>query len=214
MSEDSTAPEQALIAHLAQQRDHSLSRIRRQADAEAAALLAEARRRARARLQDAVAEERRRAERELRGTTARAETRLRQRFHETALDLLERTMPLLAEALEQRWQDAAARRRWLDDALELARRRLPAGSWTVEHPPGLAAEELRAALGKVSVPQADLSVEPRPAPELSAGIRVHCGGARLDASPAGLLVDPERIQGLLLARLEGAGALRDPAAED
>ena len=210
----SASPEQELISHLARERDQSLARIQEQTEGEVGALLADARARARARVREAVADERRRAERELRGVTARTETRLRQRFHQTASELLDRTTPLLGNALDQRWQDPEARRRWLDDALELARRRLPAGSWTLEHPPELGADELHRALKRVAAPKADLHITPRPAQQLTAGVRVCCGGACLDASREGLLADPERIRGLLLARLEAAGALPGHGPED
>ena len=205
--------ERQLIDHVGRERDRSLEQIGETASTEAAALLAEARHKARRRVSQAVAEERRRAGRELRRLRAQVDTRLRQRLHEVTGELLQRTWPLIEEALARRWEQDEARRQWLDGALELARRRLPAGDWFLEHPPSLPEPEIEQLLSSIAAAPGSLSVTPRPVDDLQAGVRILCGGACLDASTRGLLADPERINGLLLAHLERADALPEHAAD-
>ena len=208
----SASAEQQLIAHVGRERDRSLQQIGETAREDAAALLAEARHRARRRVGEAVAEERRRAERELRGVRAQVETRLRQRFHEVTGELLRRTWPLVEQALEHRWQAPETRRQWIAEAVELARRRLPAGDWSLEHPPALAEQELAEAIAGVAAVPGSLTIRSVPSETLRAGLRIRCAGACLDASAVGLMTGAERISGMLLAHLEQAQALPEHAA--
>ena len=80
---------------------------------------------------------------------------------------------------------------------------MPPGTWTIRHPPDLDPAELPDGLDGASAPgpgQVVLASEADP--DIRTGVRIQCGGAELDATPAGLLVDGERIRSWLLATIE------------
>jgi hypothetical protein len=198
-----TDPLQRLLERVERDREERCREILEAARAEAATMRAEAHAQARARVHRAITAERRRVRERLDAARAEQETRQRQRRHQRINAALERGWGLLEAALVRRWADAEGRRLWLQGALEQAARFLPPGTWTVAHPPDLDPAELPAEPGDLpglGSPQAGLVSQPDGT--LSAGVRLSCGGVEVDATPAGLLADPERIRARLLAALQ------------
>ena len=79
---------------------------------------------------------------------------------------------------------------------------LPAGAWTLRHPPGWPPAEqqaVREELGR------ELGAEPqcRGDAGIEAGLIIDSGGACLDGSLQGLLADRQRLEARLLALLAG-----------
>jgi hypothetical protein len=110
---------------------------------------------------------------------------------------------LLRERLLARWRVPEQRQRWAECYLRQALDLLPRARWTVRHAPewrererqGIAAE-LTGRLGQTPRFQSEGGIE--------AGLIVESGGAVLDASLEGLLLDRSRLESRLLA-LVGAG---------
>lgn len=159
-----------LLAVVETARERRCAEIAAGARTAAERIVREARREALRRSHAAFAELRSRAQAERSAAAAALETARRvQRFR---LDraLVAQGMGLLRPALERRWADPAARAEWHEAALEVARQRLPPGTWTIEHAPGLT------------------------------GVRVRSGGACVDGSLEGLLADGSEIEARLLAQ--------------
>lgn len=136
--------------------------------------------------------------------TARAQAELAtaRRGHQQRCDriLVESGGALLHAALRARWQDAGARRRWVEGLLNQARALLPRGPWRIAHPGDWPATE-RAALAEL------LTRELGAAPELGAdrnvtgGLRLCAGGACLDGTIEALLADRRAVEAMLLAEI-------------
>ena len=155
-----------------------------------------ARIKARRQLRRAIDEMRAMERQRLQQLRAELETRNRQQASRQATEALAVAWPRLATALERRWRDPAARRRWIDAQLAIAHARLPAQGWRITHPADLAAEDvaLLSALGN-AVLQPDAS--------LTAGLVIEVGGARLDSRPEALLADRAQVESALLAAIGG-----------
>lgn len=193
-------PLQVLLERVERDREERCREILQGARSEAEAMRAQAYAQARRRLHQAVRDERQRLREQLESARATQETRQRQAYHEQSNTALAKAWELLEQALENRWRTPEGRREWLVGALEQAERFLPPGTWTIAHPPELASDELPTDLDTTLGPdQVTLATEADPA--LNAGIRIRCGGAELDATPAGLLADPKRVRSWLLATL-------------
>lgn len=190
----------ALLRYVAEARDRTLAEIRRKAAAEALALTRAARGKAAAQVREALREARGDADGRIGLARAQSQARLRQARHALTAGTLQRIWPRIERALAERWQDAAARRSWVDAALALAQRHLPGGTWSVSHPAAWNPEECRASFEALRASRADVALAFAPAP-LEAGVLIECGAARLDAGAAGLLRDRARVEGLWLAEL-------------
>lgn len=191
-------PLQILLDRVERDREERCREILQAARSEAEAVRAEAYAQARSRLHRAASDERERVREGLESARAARETRQRQARHQRTNAVLARAWELLEQALARRWQDPEGRRQWLRGALEQAGQFLPPGTWTITHPPGLDPGELPS--DPESLPGGDqVTLAPEADPAIGAGIRIRCGRAELDATPAGLLTDRERVRAWLLA---------------
>jgi len=114
--------------------------------------------------------------------------------------LLETGWALLRAALARRWQEPAGRRRWIDYLTQRALARLPRGQWTLVCPAGWDRAE-REALGKPLTTALGMTPEWKEDRGITAGLRLCAGGACLDGTLDGLLVDRAAVEALLLAEL-------------
>jgi hypothetical protein len=207
MSQDArngdTSPLAMLLQRVERDREQRCRELLEAARSDASTMRAEAHAQARRRVHQVITEERRRVADRLNSVRAEQETRQRQQRHRRINAALERGWELLEAALEHRWQSAEGRRAWIAGALAQAEHFLPPGTWTLRHPPELARSELPAALDRSGDPgPGQVTLASQADPDLTAGVRIQCGGAELDATPAGLLVDSERIRAWLLAAIE------------
>ncbi len=198
--------EQALLAVVEAYRSAECERLRTEAEKEAAGLLLEARREARRRVHRAAQRERERAAVRIR--TARAELDTRRREHQQRLGwaLLEVALGQLEQALLERWGQADTRRLWIEVALEWALARLPAGPWTVRHPPGWPEAERTAFHRALASKSRDRGVGFQPDEAVRAGLIISSDRTSLDASVQGLFADRQAIEAELLALMaDGEG---------
>lgn len=104
---------------------------------------------------------------------------------------------LLPDALQTVWADPPRRRKWLEHALSRAAQTLPRDAWRIRHAPTLGADDkawLQQRLGELGVAGASFEADP----EIHAGIEIQAGAARLEATPTGLLADRAWVYGRLL----------------
>jgi hypothetical protein len=191
---------QALLDLVEDDRRAQSAAITEQAQAQAAALLAQARADARLRVREAFAEERQRAQ--VRLAAARAELQTRRRLHEQrhAAAWLALGWQRLPAALRARWAGPETRQRWVDAAVDQARRVLAPGAWHMTHAEGWPDGERRALAQRL---QQELGAEPvfTSKPSLEAGLRIGAGGNVVDATLAGLTADRDEIGARLLGEL-------------
>jgi hypothetical protein len=199
------AQAQSLLQRLSEHRAARCAEIRRQAAEEARGILQEAFADARRRMGEAVATERARARRQEAACRAREQSRARRRRQAVARNLLAEGWQALQAELERRWQDPQARSAWVEGLLEAARTRLPAGKWRLIHASGWPAEEVEATRQRLAA-RVSGEVVAEEDPALRAGLRICADGACLDAGVGppdrGLLAQPQRLEGELLAELE------------
>lgn len=199
------AQAQSLLQRLSEHRAARCAEIRRQAAAEAEGIVQEAFADARRRMGEAVATERARARRQEAACRAREQSQARRRRQAVARKLLAEGWQALQEELERRWQDPQTRSAWVEGLLETARTRLPAGQWRLSHAPGWPAEEVEATCQRLAA-RVSGEVVTEEDPGLRAGLRICADGACLDAGVGppdrGLLAQPQRLEGELLAQLE------------
>ncbi|NEV61846.1 hypothetical protein [Thiorhodococcus minor] len=171
-----------------------------EAQDEAARQLAEAYRRQRRRLHERVLAERADARARIQAVRAERDTRMRASAERANSRLLALAWPRLESALEARWQDPRTRRIWIGSAIEQARLSLPAGRWTLRHPPTWPATE-RAEIGARI--RRDLGQSPTFLSDgaLVCGLIIESQGALLDMSLEGLMRDRGRLEARLLALL-------------
>lgn len=191
-----------LVAHIERGRDERCNEVLNEAAAEAERIVAKARQQARLRVHEAAEEARGEAERMRRSARAKAETRLRQAEHKATSAALSDAWERLQEALPARWADGEACRMWVAAALDQAAHALPAGTWTLTHPADWNPKEASDLLEEAAQTREDVDIRTEAAQDVEAGVRLSCGGACLDATPAGLLARPARVQALLLAALD------------
>lgn len=203
-----------LVDHIRRTCDQRCEAILHEASAEADHIVQRARRKARRRVHEAAEEARADSRRRLRSARAQAETRLRQARHAATHEALEMAWGQLQEALRQRWQDEEARRTWVRAALAQAARKLPPGTWHLEHPTGWSPSEVADLIDEAGSQRPGADIETAADDNVQAGLRLSCGGATLDASLAGLLVRPTYVQALLLSELEASGATEAVAEQE
>lgn len=197
------APREALlelIRHSAGvQADTALAQAREQARERIRAAFREARQR----VSRTIADERLRANGLLTNHEAQLETHDRQRYQDAVQHLLTRARHRLGPALLDRWVRADSRRRWLEQLLDQAGRRLPPGQWTLEHPADWDPVEVRHWQQRLEAASGHTPAT-RACGELRAGVRILAGGACLDGTLDGLLADEGKVRARLLASLEAA----------
>ena len=125
----------ALIADIERQVGTEVDALIESAEQEAARLIAQAFRLARTRAAEAISALRRDGARRLAEVEAQIETQERIAGQALAAKALDKALPLLAKALDERWQDEAARDAWSIATARYARERLRGGTARVEHPP-------------------------------------------------------------------------------
>jgi hypothetical protein len=184
----------ALVRDLKRQLADETAAIAQGAQREAQAILAQSRSAARSQVHEAIEELRAEGERRLTRAKAQLETAARARAQRQAAQAVRDTLPLLREALAQRWRQPASRQQWTAAVARLCADRLPPRAWRVEHPCDWTASEQKqfaAAIGD----GAQVSFQ---AGNISSGLRVSADQAVLDATPQGLLADSTMIAALLL----------------
>lgn len=184
----------ALMAYVGQVRDRKLSEIQAAAAAECAARVDAARARAREQIRQALREVRADADGRVALARAAMQSRLRRARQALTLRALADVQARVEAAVRARWGDPQGRRAWVAMAFAEAARSLPPGTWSVAH--GLAAD-----LSGVVLPQG-VTLAARAEPEIAAGLRIACGDAQVDATPEGLLRQPERVAALWLGEVE------------
>jgi hypothetical protein len=158
---------------------------------------------ARRRLRETLAAERSRLRERLGAAEAHLENERRQHDQRRSAALLAAAWNALPAALEARWADGEARRRWVSHIAEAALRQLPGGDWSVAHAPGLESAEREALAARLAGAGDD---PPTIAPDeaLRAGLKLRSGANLVDGSLEGLLDERTAIEARLLDRLEGA----------
>jgi hypothetical protein len=185
---------------------------------EAREILRRAWRRERDHLHASVEGERARARSLIQAARAERSTRERSSGDRRNTRLLALAWPLLEARLQANWRDQRRREIWVSQALAAAWETLPVGSWVVRHAPDWEAPErappcvaLAERLAGRGSPAPGFSADP----QLTAGLVVESGAARLDASLEGLLQDRAQLEARLLALLAADSEAGDrPQAGD
>lgn len=178
---------------------------------EGATIVNEVRLRAKARMRNFVNAERQRRHRELDRTRAEVQSRMRHGWFRLILDELNQTWPLVQKRLIDHWQASEENRRhWLSATLKTATHALGPGLWHVEHPEGWAMYEGATLFRdlKREYDMLEVHFEPTSAP---AGFRITCSDVSVSTTVQGLLARRSRVEGLWLASMYGADALRLPS---
>lgn len=185
------------------------------AGAESVDILRRAWRRERDHLHTSVEAERTRARSLIQSARAERSTRERSSGDRENARLLALAWPRIEAGLLARWQDPGQRDLWVGRALAAALESLPTGPWTVRHAPDWALPQTAAPCVEFTARLAALGAPAphfAPDPDLTAGLIVVSGAARLDASLTGLLLDRPPLEARLLALLAKAEAAADPKA--
>ena len=188
----------ALAREIEQQLRQETTALMAKAEEEARAALAQARKTARGRVHEAITELRREGELRLARAHAQRDAELRGRAQRQSAAAVAEAMPMLREALGERWRDAEARKAWIAATAQQAAKRLRRGDWQVSHPADWSAEEQQGFADAVG--DAD-GITFQADKEVSAGLRIAADQATLDATPDGLLADRRTIAALLLDEL-------------
>lgn len=195
----------ALAREIEQQLKDETEAVLAAARRDAGTELAQARRAARGRMHQAIEELRREGARRLARAKAQLETDARTRAQRQAAEAVGEALPLLREALGERWRNARERRLWADSVAQLCAARLRSSSWVVEHPADWSEQEQRDFSAALRVGDG-VKVSFKADNALAAGLRVKADQAVLDATPQGLLADFRTIAALLLEEIgNGAG---------
>jgi len=203
----------ALLGVVDEYRDRECRMVVERAQYEADALALRAHREARQRVHQIVAAERQRATTAIRAAQAELQTARRHYRRRRDLALLDLAWPRLEAALQRRWEEPEPRRQWVDDLVGAALQRLPAGPWTLTHPPSWPAAERDAVVAQVAAacgqPPGLIADE-----GIGAGLLITGGTTTLDGSIAGLLADRSAVAARLLALVEEDRPSPSPSAGD
>jgi F0F1-type ATP synthase membrane subunit b/b' len=191
---------QGLLEAVEQQRETRCAAILAQARDDAQALVKQARGKARTRLHREILHARQQFAQQFALQQASQAASQREARFRSDRALLDQAWPLLRTALERRWQEPVARRRWVEALTDLALARLVADDWRIEHPADWPVEEREALARRVQERSGTQPVFDADT-GLQAGIRVRAGNTLVDGSCDGLLRDRVHIEALLLAAL-------------
>jgi len=186
----------ALIALVEADRTARACAVLEPAAAQARELLRHARRAARLRVATAIGEERTAYAARVGAAEARLATARRMAEQRRLKALVAEGWTRLAPAMRVRWDDAEGRRVWVDAALALAVRLLPAGAWRIDGPSAWPQEE-RARIG-AALAARGLEAAVTADEGIDAGLRIRSRNVELDATLAGLVADRFAIEGRLL----------------
>jgi hypothetical protein len=192
---------QSVIEALRTQQQRRCREIEIGASRKAEQLLVDSRRRMRERVHKAVVEERQRRETALLDARHRIETAGRRKVQQHYREFLHDAMPLLQDALENRWRDTEARRAWCEMVIGEAADVLSPAAWTVEHPGDWSDDDtqwLQQAFAARGLPKPDLQQDT----DIAAGLRVRLDTACLDATLYGLTAKLHVVEAKLLAAWE------------
>ncbi len=198
--------EQALIAVVDDYRARECERLRREAEAKAAALLREAWREARRRVHRAAVRERERATARIRAAQAELDTRRRRHQQRLGWVMLKAAWTPLENALLNRWGAEDTRTHWIQATVERALISMPRGRWMIQHPSDWSGAERAAVDAVLALRGADQAVDFQEDASMRAGLIISSGGTSLDASLAGLLGDTAALEARLLALVSQGGA--------
>jgi hypothetical protein len=109
-------------------------------------------------------------------------------------------VPDAAPALTALWADRGARGAWAVALVHAGAHKLGGGTWLIEHPPGWADAERRAAAEearRLTGTWPDFVADPA----LTAGLRLRVGAALLDATPEALAGRDGRMSAVLAGEL-------------
>jgi hypothetical protein len=190
--------ERALLRLVQDERDKACRRILTDAGERTRVIRRDAYRRERAALHERVDAERRRAQGLLRAASAQRATAERRLGEQADARLIAAAWPRLRAQLAERWANAETRGQWVSTALEQARRRLPHAAWIIRHAAGWPESERAQALaviGQAGIPAPALRADGA----LTAGLVISAGGAVLDMSLEGLVLDRAQVEARLLA---------------
>jgi F0F1-type ATP synthase membrane subunit b/b' len=190
----------ALVREIEQQLKDEKSAIAAGAKRDAHAVMAQARAAARTQVHEAIEELREEGARRLTRAKAQLDTERRARAQYQAAKAIGDAVPLLQQALEQRWRDRDSRRQWTDAVASLCARRLRSGAWAVEHPKDWSAQEQKQFIKAIGD---GTKVSFKAAGDVDCGLRIKSDQAVLDATPRGLLADATTIAALLLDEIGG-----------
>jgi F0F1-type ATP synthase membrane subunit b/b' len=189
-----------LLKEIEQQTDAACRAALAAAEKEADDILSKARRDAHRQARDAIGKLRQEGNLRLTRARAQIETDDRGRAQRQAGEVIQRAWPMLTNALLARWKDSSSRKSWIEGAARAARDRIRSNVWTVEHPLEWSAEDRRRCLSGFA--GAEDTVRFVENPRIPAGLRIAGSGARLDATPDGLLRDRVSIAAQFLAGLD------------
>jgi len=203
----------ALLGVVDEYRDRECRTVVERAQYEAATVARRAHAEARHRVHQIVLAERQRATAAIRAAQAELQTARRHYRRRRDLALLDLAWPRLEAALQRRWDAPEPRGQWVDDLVRAAIQRLPAGPWTLTHPPSWPAAERDAVVAKVT---AACGAPPRLVAdvEIRAGLLIASGTTTLDGSIHGLLADRPAVAARLLALVEEDARLPSPNPGD
>lgn len=190
----------ALVREIEQQLKNENGAIAANAKRDADAVMAQARAAARSQVHAAITELRAEGERRLTRAKAQLETKARARAQRQAAKAVNDALPLLREALNQRWRAKDSRKQWTDAVAALSARRLRPGAWLVEHPKDWSEQEQTQFIKAIG-DGAMVSFKARS--DVSCGLRITSDQAVLDATRQGLLADSTTIAALLLDEIGG-----------
>lgn len=195
------AQAEALIRFLRQDQQARCRQKRVEAREWARVRMREARHQARLRFRQAAEKERARFQVEVSAAEAAIAAESRDRHQRHLAAVVSAVIERLPTVLAGRWRNAEQQAGWIAAALAEAQRRLGPGSWRVRVAPGN---------GGVPAPgqAGDVQMDWQEDPGLAAGLVVEKEGARLDATPGGLLADTTLLQSHILTLL---GEVREGA---
>lgn len=188
---------EALLKLIEDYRESRCRQLLEKARSEAAMIVRQTHREGRARMHKAITEERSRTHEKLASTQARLQTQRRQRQQQADMALLQRAWAALREALLSRWQDAEARRTWIQSLFNEASAVLPAKPWQVEHPSGWDPQEAPA--GRAHAQSGGGAAKFVEMADIDAGLRIRAQGTCLDGTLTGLLTGRAEVEAQLLA---------------
>jgi len=190
----------ALVREIEQQLADENGAIAEGAQHDAQSILAQARASARGQVHEAIEKLREEGACRLTRAKAQLETEMRARAQQQAAQAVRDALPLLRQALDQRWREQANRQQWTVAVARFCADRLPAGAWRIEHPRDWSAAEQKQFVAAIG----DGAQVTFQAGDVAAGLRISADQAVLDATPQGLLADSTTIAALLLDEIGAA----------
>ena len=189
-----------LLEVVQRRRVEQCSRVLEQARNQARQIIRNAYQEARNRARQDILDLREQIRAERASAQAREQTRQRHARQQVDRELVEATWQPLQDALLQRWQQPAARRKWIVALIRQASRTLIDSHWNIEYPPDWPVPECNDLKAKLSN---DIDCFPNfeARPTIAAGLCICAGGACVDGTLEGLLHGRSHIEALLLAAI-------------